>query len=119
MMTRPSDAERDDLDRDALVGEIHHQRREHVAGLDAPGHQRLLDLRPAVVLAVLECKLRAPAVAVPLLVAPCDARDGNVRLHVTGNPPTTRAFGLACVQAPWPSGRATAIIPWSKVRRFI
>src|SRR3954464_11375434 len=59
----------------------------------------------------------APAVAVPLLVARATHATGNVRLHVTGNPPTTRAFGLVCVQALSPSGRAAAISPWSTARR--
>src|SRR5215207_11287871 len=59
----------------------------------------------------------APAVAVPLLVARATHATGNVRLQVTGNPPTTRAFGLCCVQALWPSGRAAAISPWSTARR--
>ena len=61
----------------------------------------------------------APGLAVPLLVARATHATGNVKLHVTGNPPTTRAFGLVCVQALWPSGRAAAISPWSKARRFI
>jgi hypothetical protein len=46
--------ERHDLERNAAVREIHHQRRQHVRGLDPARHQGLLDLRPAVVLAVLE-----------------------------------------------------------------
>jgi hypothetical protein len=48
--------QRHHFDRDALVGEIHDQRRQHVARLDASGHQRFLDLRPAAVLAVLEAE---------------------------------------------------------------
>src|SRR4030095_5760665 len=59
----------------------------------------------------------APAVAVRLLVARATHATGSVRLHVTGNPPTTRAFALCCVQALWPSGRAAAISPWSTARR--
>ena len=110
-------AERNDLDRNALVRQIHHQRRQHVAGLDAAGHERLLDLRPAVVLAVFElepARLRAPC---RWLVAFATHATGKVRLQVTGNPPTTSAFGLCCVQAHWPSGRAAAIMPWSTARR--
>src|SRR5262245_56782834 len=41
----------------------------------------------------------APALAVPFVVARATHATGNVKLHVTGNPPTTRALGLCCVQA--------------------
>ena len=100
-----------------LVGEIHHQRRQHVGRLDPPGHQRFLDLGPAAVLAVFEFKLRRAGGCGPLLVARATHATGSVRLQVTGRPPTTRAFGLCCVQALWPSGRAAAISPWSTARR--
>jgi hypothetical protein len=47
-------AEGDDPERDLLVGKVHHQRRQHVRRLDAPGHERFLHLGPAAVLAVFE-----------------------------------------------------------------
>ena len=44
-------AQRDDLDGYLLVGQIHHQRREHVGRLDPSGHERFFDLGPAAELA--------------------------------------------------------------------
>ena len=46
-------SQRDNPDGNALIGQVHHQRRQHVRCLDATGHERFLDLRPAVVLAEL------------------------------------------------------------------
>jgi hypothetical protein len=52
-------AQRHDFHGNLLVGEIHDQRRQHVGRLDAIGHERLFDLRPAAVLAVLEFEIVA------------------------------------------------------------
>jgi hypothetical protein len=54
-------AERDDLDRNPLVRQVHYQRRQHVGGLEAASHQRFLHLGPAAVLAVFECELGSAA----------------------------------------------------------
>ena len=52
--------QRDDLHRDALVGQIHHQRRQHVGRLNPARHQRFFDLRPAAVFAVRELVATGP-----------------------------------------------------------
>ena len=104
--------ERDDLDRDALVRQIHDQRRQHVARLDAARHERFLDLRPAVVLAVLVFELRRAGGGSAVRSWPCATQaTGNVRLHVTGRPPTTSEFAFFCAQPNMPSGRVAAARP--------
>jgi hypothetical protein len=56
---------------------------------------------------------RVPAGAVLLTAAFATQATGNVRLHVTGNPPTTSAFDFFSVHESGPSGRAPAASPSS------
>ena len=46
----------DYLYRDVLRNEIHHQRRQHVSGVDLSRDERFLDFRPAVVAPVFEVR---------------------------------------------------------------
>jgi hypothetical protein len=73
-------AQRDDLDGDLLVRQVHHQGRQHVGRLDAARHQRFLDLGPAVVLAVLKLEGRGRD-----LVARRAGRAGHGQRQVAGD----------------------------------
>src|SRR5262245_30173291 len=59
----------------------------------------------------------APAGADPFAALRATQATGRVRLHVTGRPPTTSAFGFFSVQAERPGSNAAAARPRRRSRR--
>src|SRR5689334_19382383 len=59
----------------------------------------------------------APAAADPLVVARPTQATGNVRLHVTGRPPTISELAFFSAQAEMPSGSDAAARPCNTRRR--
>src|SRR5262249_11607311 len=87
----------DNLDRDLLRREVHHQRRQHVSGVDLAGNERLFDLRPTVVSFVFEVGSRGASVEIARL-----AGDGKREVAGNGQPgyyqclePVARAKAVA------------------------